>query len=156
MSALDNQGALISIGGAILFTIGLNPQRISMSSEARFPAHPIPAGLAYQVTGLGERSVTIEATTFPHVTGGMDAYAILEAHHRMQSAIPMIRLRGNYLGLSSGICVIHSLEADEERLHPFDGVGRQIDVTIGLLMLPETSIFSLIGGGGFNLGGLQL
>lgn len=136
MSAFTPSGALISIGGAALRTIGLNPQRLSGSSEARFPAHPIPAGLAYQKTGLGEQSLHIEATTLPHVTGGLDAFAILKAHHQAQNAVPLIRLKGNYLGQSSGLCVIQTLEYDEERLHPFDGVGRKIDVSIGLLILP--------------------
>ena len=141
MSAFKETGALLSIGGAILYTIGLNPQRISTASEARFPAHAVPSGLHYQKTGLGERSVTIEATTWPHVTGGMDAWAILDAHHKMQATVPLIRLSGQYRGLSSGLCVIQTLEADEEKLHPFDGVGRQIDVAIGLIMMPERSFF---------------
>lgn len=145
MSVLKETGALISIGGALLYTIGLNPQRITTASEARFPAHAIPGGLHYQATGLGERSTTIEATTWPHVTGGMDAYALLRAHHEMQATVPLIRLSGNLRGLPSGLCVIQTLEADEERLHPFDGVGRQIDVAIGLIMMPATSFF--IGGG---------
>ncbi len=139
MSAFQNHGALISIGGAILYTIGLNPQRISSAREGRFPAHAIPAGLAYQRTGVGEHSVAIEATTFPHVTGGLDAFARLEAILNTQAVVPLVRLQGNYLGQASGLCVIQSLEADEERLHPFDGIGRQIDVTIGLIMLPSSA-----------------
>lgn len=155
MSALRETGALISIGGAILYTIGLNPQRISTASEARFPAHAIPGGLHYQATGLGERSTTIEATTYPHVMGGMDAYAILRAHHELQAMVPLIRVSGNLKGLSSGLCVIQTLEADEERLHPFDGVGRQIDVSIGLIMMPGTSFFLGRSGGSSmsNFGG---
>ncbi|KQV31620.1 hypothetical protein ASC97_19890 [Rhizobium sp. Root1203] len=137
MSVFEPVGALISIGGAILYTVGgLNPQRLAFSSEARFPAHATPSGLLYQKTGLGERSLSIEATTFPHVMGGLDNYAILTAHHQSQATVPLVRLKGNYLGLVSGLCVIQSLEADEEKLHPFDGVGRQIDVTIGILMMP--------------------
>lgn len=151
MTALSPSGALLSIGGAILYTIGLNPQRISASSEARFPAHAVPGGLAYQKTGLGQEAVSIEATTFPHVTGGMDAYAILKAHHQMQSLVPLIRLKGNYLGMTSGLCVIQTLDADEARLHPFDGVGRQIDVAIGLLLMPRTSFLGVLG----NFGGLR-
>ena len=153
MSVFRPNGALVSIGGAILYTIGLNPQRISYASEARFPAHPIPSGLRYQKTGAGAQTVMIEATTFPHVVGGMDAWAILKAHHRNQSTVPYIRLRGNYLGEASGLCVIETLDADEERLHPFDGVGRKVDVTLGLILLP----YSLALGGGLNvasLGGL--
>lgn len=142
MSVFRPNGALLSIGGAILYTVGLNPQRISYSSSARFPAHPIQSGLAYQATGADAETLTIEATTFPHVFGGMDAFAILKAHHRAQAVVPFIRLRGNYLGDASGLCVIETLDADEERLHPFDGVGRQIDVTIGLILLPQSSLLA--------------
>jgi len=146
MSVFQSNGALLSIGGAILYTIGLNPQRLSYSSEARFPAHPIAAGMTYQKTGAGAETVTIEAKTLPHVFGGLDAYAILKAHHRSQAAVPFIRLRGNYLGEASGLCVIESLDSDEERLHPFDGVGREVEVTIGLIMLPAS-----VGGFARNL-----
>ncbi|APO76121.1 hypothetical protein AM571_CH03327 [Rhizobium etli 8C-3] len=139
MSVFNPTGALISIGGAILYTVGgLNPQRLAFSSEARFPAHPIPAGIAYQATGLGEQSLSIEARTFPHVMGGLDAYAVLEAHHKSQSTVPVIRLKGNFMGLVSGLYVIQSLETDEEKLHPFDGVGRIVDVNIGLLKMPDS------------------
>lgn len=147
MSSFREHGALIAIGGAILYTIGLNPQRLSSSSEARFPAHAIPAGMSYQKTGLGERTLHIEATTMPHVFGGMDAFAILTAHHQAQNTIPLIRLKGNYFGQSSGLCVIQTLETDEEKLHPFDGIGRQIDISIGLIMLPSSA--SLFGRGSF-------
>ncbi len=140
MSAFQPNGALISIGGAILYTIGLNPQRLSASSEARFPAHPTPKGLTYQKTGIGERTLTIEAKTMPHVFGGMDAFGILEAHHLAQNTVPFIRLRGNYKGKAEGLCVIQTLETDEEKLHPFDGIGRQIDVSIGLILLPATGL----------------
>lgn len=142
MTAFRNYGALLSIGGAILYTVGLNPQRITYSSEARFPAHAVADGLRYQMTGAGAQTVTIEATTFPHVVGGLDSFAILKAHHRSQSVVPYIRLRGNYLGEADGLCVIETLDFDEERLHPFDGVGRQIDVTIGLILLPHSLALS--------------
>jgi len=140
MSVFSPVHALISIGGAVLYTVGgLNPQRLASSSEARFPAHPTPSGLFYQKTGLGERSLSIEARTYPHVMGGLDAFAVLQAHHQAQSVVPLIRLKGNYQGLVSGLCVISTLDADEEKLHPFDGVGRIIDVTIGLLMMPANT-----------------
>lgn len=154
MSALKPYGALISIGGAILYTIGLNPQRISYSSTARFPVHPVQSGFTVQATGGDPERVIIEAQTYPHVVGGLDAYAILKAHHRAQSVVPYVRLRGNYLGESNGLCVIETVDTDEERLHPFDGVGRKVDVSVGLLILPP---MAALGGGGFNiisLGGL--
>jgi len=146
MSVFSPVDPLISIGGAVLYTIGgLNPQRITHASEARFPAHAIPDGLAYQKTGLGERSKTIEARTMPHVMGGMDAFALLELHHARQDTVPFIRMSKNFLGLSDGYCVIQALEYDEDKLHPYDGVGRVIDVTLGLLMLTAPSVLSLAG-----------
>lgn len=155
MSALQPAGALISIGGAILYTVGLNPQRIGYSSTARFPIHPVQSGIRIQKTGAGEERVMIEATTFPHVVGGLDAFAIIKAHHRAQHVVPYIRLRGNYLGEAEKLVVIETLDADEERLHPFDGIGRQIDVTLGLLLFPISA-----GLGGrlsvVSIGGLQL
>lgn len=142
MSALKAQGALISIGGAILYTIGLNPQRISTSSESRVPGHAVQRGMDYQRTGLGPRSTIIDARTFPHVTGGMDAFAILKLHHEQQAVVPLIRLHGNYLGLARGEVIIETLDVDEERLHPFDGVGRMVDVTIGLINLPARGLLA--------------
>jgi len=153
MSALKPFGSLVSIGGAQLRTVGLSPQRISYSSEARFPAHAVQSGLKYQKTGAGAQRVIIEAQTWPHVVGGLDAYAIIKAHHRQQNVVPFLRLRGNYLGVADGLCVIDTLDADEEKLHPFDGVGRIVDVTVGLILLPRAA---LLGGGLqiVSLGGL--
>jgi phage protein U len=143
MSVFRPQGALISIGGAILYTVGgLNPQRLSTASESRVPGHPVQAGIDYQKTGMGERSMIIDARTFPHVNGGLDALAILNMHHERQAEVPFIRLHGNYLGMARGNVIIQSIEADEERLHPFDGVGRQVDVTIGLIMMPQRGLIS--------------
>lgn len=145
MSALANAGALLSIGGAILYTVGLNPQRLSYSSEARFPAHATQGGMRYQKTGAGDERMTIEAVTFPHVVGGLDALAILKGLHRSQMIAPMIRLRGNYLGLPAGLCVIETLDYDEERLHPVDGIGRQVEVQAGLILLPPSSYLRAAG-----------
>lgn len=141
--ALKPTGPLISIGGAVLHVIGLNPQRLSFSSEARFPAHPTPSGMSYQKTGLGPQALTIEAKTFPHVTGGLDAYALLKVHHELQSIVPYLRLRGNYFGQASGMVGIETLDTDEERLHPFDGVGREVDVTVGLILFPFRTLFDM-------------
>ncbi|MCY1705469.1 phage tail protein [Pannonibacter sp. SL95] len=143
--ALSNAGALFSIGSAILYTVGLNPQRLSYASDARFPAHPVQGGIAYQITGAGQERLTIEAVTFPHVVGGLDALALLKGYHRAQSIVPYVRLRGNYLGESGGMVAIETLDYDEERLHPFDGVGRQIDVSLGLLLLPAESYLGQTG-----------
>lgn len=136
MSAFQPNGALLSIGGAMLMTVGLNPQRIALSSSARFPVHPVQAGVKIQSTGLDAQRITIEAVTFPHVTGGLDSYAMLKGFHEAQAVVPYIRLRGNYLGEAGGLAAIETLDADEERLHPFDGVGRQVSVSLGLLLIP--------------------
>lgn len=137
MSVFQPVGALISIGGAVLYTVGgLNPQRISSSSESRVPGHPVQGGMDYQKTGVGERFTTIDARTAPQVMGGLDSLAILRAHHEMQAEVPFVRLHGNYLGIAAGMVIIQTLEVDEEKLHPFDGVGRVVDVTVGLIHLP--------------------
>lgn len=133
MAVFQPHGALISIGGAVLHTVGLSPQRLTHAGESRVPAHAVQAGVAYQRTGMGERSVILDAQTWPHVTGGLDALALLTMHRDMQSVVPFIRLHGNYLGISSGMVIVQSLEVDEEKLHPFDGVGRIVDVIVRLL-----------------------
>ena len=153
--AFKTTGPLISIGGAVLHVIGLNPQRLSFTSEARFPAHPTPSGMSYQKTGLGPQTLTIEAKTFPHVTGGLDAYALRKVHHEMQSIVPYLRLRGNYLGQASGLVGIETLDTDEERLHPFDGVGREVDVTVGLILFPFSTLSGMDLGRIRGFGGLK-
>lgn len=140
MSVFRPNGPLISLGGAILYTVGgLNPQRVTNTSEARVAGHAVPAGMDYQLTGMGERLTTIEARTLPHVMGGLDALAILRAHQEQQSVISLIRLHGNYVGQVGGAVVIQSLEADEDKLHPHDGVGRIVDVIIGLVHMPANA-----------------
>ncbi len=140
MSAFLPSGALVSIGGAVLHTIGLSPQRLSYSSESRVPGKAVQAGMDYQITGLGERLTQIEAQTWPHVVGGLDSLAVLKMHHEMQAQVPLIRLRGNYLGLNAGPVIIQTLECDEEKLHPHDGVGRIVDVALGLIHMPWRGI----------------
>lgn len=125
--------SLISIGAAVLKTIGLTPQRISQESEGRVPGTPVWGGMEYQTTGLGERVTTIEAITFPHVFGGLDAFARLQAHHVAQQPVNYIRLAPNWLGILQGLVIVRTLSFDEERLHPFDGVGRVVNVTIDLV-----------------------
>ena len=136
MAAFEKNGALISIGGALLHTIGLNPQRLSYAGDSRVPGHAVQAGMDYQLTGMGERSVIIDAKTWPHVVGGLDSLAILRMHMEMQTVVPFIRLHGNYIGISGGMVVVQSVEADEEKLHPFDGIGRIVDVFVRLIQMP--------------------
>jgi len=125
----------------MLTTVGLSPQRLSYSSSTRFPAHPVAAGLFYQKTGADAEHLTIEVETYPHVVGGLDAYAIIKAIHRSQAVVPLIRLRGNYLGEATGYCGIETLDADEEKLHPIDGIGRKVQVTVGLIIFPVAGVF---------------
>lgn len=136
MAVFAPNGALISIGGAILYTVGLSPQRLTHAGESRVAAHAVQSGMDYQLTGMGERSVIIDARTWPHVTGGLDALAILTMHRDRQSVVPFIRLKGNYLGISDGMVVVQSLEVDEEKLHPHDGIGRIVDVVVRLIKMP--------------------
>lgn len=124
---------LISIGGARLRAFGLKPLRISRHSEARFPGSPTFYDMDYQETGQGERVSHIEAETMPHVFGGLDALAILEALHLSRRAVLLLRMSGNFLAVNQGLVVVRSLDVDEEGLHPADGVGRKVAVQAELL-----------------------
>lgn len=127
----------LSIGGAKLRLIGLRPTRISKRSEVRVPGTPTFSSVEYQDTGIGERVTTIEAMTVPHVFGGMDAVALLEGHHLARRTINFIRMGANFLAANQGLVVIRTLDMDEESLHPADGVGREVSVTIELLHVPS-------------------
>jgi phage protein U len=116
--------ALVAVGAAVLRTIGLNPQRIGDESEGRAPGKATFAGMDYQLTGMGDHATRLEFATWPQVIGGMDALAILQLQHRTQAVVPYIRLGANWLGTLQGFVVVRHLATDEERLHPFTGVGR--------------------------------
>ena len=131
---------LISIGGAKLRTIGLRPIRLSRHSEARFPARPTWYDMDYQSTGLGERTTALEAETLPHVLGGMDAVALLEAHHLSRQPVQFIRLAGNFLALMQGLVVIRALDQDEEKFHPADGVGRVVRISAELVHVDRLGV----------------
>ena len=124
---------LIVVGGAILRVIGMNPQRVTSTSEARVPGQATFGGMDYQATGLGDRVTTIEAETFPQVTRGLDALAWLMLHHERQDEVNLIRLAANYLGRMDGTVVIRDIEVEEGRIHPFTGVGRRVEVVVDLL-----------------------
>ncbi len=126
---------LISIGSAILRVRGLNPQRINTMSEARMPGRATWQGMDYQPTGLGERHTRIEAVTYPHVIGGLDMLATLQAHHENEDVVNYIRLGDatTYLGRMMGQVRIRTLFVDETMLHPIDGVGRKVGVEIDLV-----------------------
>lgn len=124
---------LIAVGSAVLRVIGTNPQRVTMRSEGRVPGQPTFGGMDYQATGLGDQVTTIEAETWPLVTGGLDAIAWLQLHHERQDEVNLIRLAANYLGRLDGLVVIRELEIEEGRIHPFTGVGRRVSVVVDLL-----------------------
>ena len=129
--------SLISVGRAQLKVIGLNPQRVSRSSESRVPGKPTFNGMDYQRTGMGERTTLIEAITFPLVTGGMDALGHIDSHHHKQDVVSFFRLGANYLGIRVGAVVVRSLYIDEDRFHPFTGVGRSVLVEAELLHVSD-------------------
>lgn len=83
---------IIRLGNAQLRVIGLNPQRLSDESETRLPGHATFLGMAYQKTGTGEHSITLEVMTVPHILGGLDALGWLRAHHKAQDTVNYWRM----------------------------------------------------------------
>ena len=132
-------GPLFSVGQAVLYRVGLNPQRLTTMSEARIPAAPTWGGMDYQPTGLGEAHTRIEALTYPHVIGGLDSLAILQQHHEAQDVVAYIRLGVSFLGRMMGQVRIRNLVVDETRLHPIDGIGRKVAVEIDLVYVGSTA-----------------
>jgi phage tail protein len=126
---------LISVGKARLKVFGLNPQAVSTSSENRAPGRPTFQGMDYQLTGMGEKVTSVEAVTFPQVTGGLDCLGWLISHHEKQDAVNLIRLGPNYLGSVGGLVCIRNLDYDEDRFHPFTGVGRKVEVAFEMVHL---------------------
>jgi phage protein U len=98
---------------------------------------PLPAWIT-SAPAWARRSTTVEAITYPQVIGGMDAVAWLIRHHEAQDAVPFIRLGSNYLGEVIGLVVVRNLSIDEDRLHPFTGVGRKVEVSAELLHVGST------------------
>lgn len=137
--------ALVAVGAAVLRTIGLNPQRLGAESESRVPGKPTFTGMDYQLTGMGEQSTRLEFATWPQVIGGMDALAVLQLQHRTQAVVPFIRLGANWLGTLQGFVVVRHLSVDEERLHPFTGIGRIVHGEAELVHVGS-------GAGGFTFG----
>ena len=129
---------LLSIGRAQLLVRGLNPQRIGTESEARVPGQATWSGMDYQDTGLGEARTRLEAVTYPHVIGGLDAVAWLQRQHANREVVNYYRLQGSYLGRNLGRVRIRHLFLDETRLHPFDGVGRRVGVELDLVYVGDS------------------
>ncbi|MBK1625205.1 hypothetical protein [Afifella marina] len=123
-----------AIGNAKLEVPGLSPQRISTESEARFPAAATWKGMDYQATGLGEKRLVIEARTAPHVFKGLDALGWLIRHHEASERVNYNRLGAAYACTVGGPVSIRALYYNETHLHPFDGVGRIVDVEIDLIV----------------------
>lgn len=132
MTSFAPRGALVSVGGALLRTIGLSPQRITRSGLGRVVVTPTFGGNDIQLTGTEPDITTIEAMTVPQVTGGLDALSLLRLHKDMQNQVPLIRLSSNFLGVLGGTVVVTELESVEERLSPHGGVGRIMTVTVTL------------------------
>ena len=82
---------------------------------------------------MGGKVTGGEALTFPAGIGGMEAVAWLIRLHESQTAVPFIRLGANYLGEVVDTVIIRNLSIDEDRLHPFTGVGRKVEVSAELL-----------------------
>lgn len=129
---------LVSIGGARLERLGLNPGRLSMRAEARVPGTATWYATDYQFTGLGDQTVTIQARTLPHFMGGLDAITTLLAHLRSNRPVNYIRMGRNFAASIGGLVGLKSLQVDEERLHPADGVGRIVEVQIELVLVSDT------------------
>ena len=141
--------SLVAVGAAVLEVIGLNPQRIGARSEGRAPGHATFTGMDYQLTGLGEQTIRLEFATVPLVMGGLDTLEILRAIFRSQAVVPWLRLGASYAATLEGIIVVRSLDVDEERIHPFTGVGRTVHGEAELLIVGDVgaSIDEVIGTG---------
>jgi phage protein U len=131
--------SLIAVGGAILRVIGLNPQKIGARSESRVPAKPTFSGMDYQLTGLGEERIRLEFATVPLVMGGLDTLEILRGIHRDQTIVPYLRLGAAYAATLQGLVVVQSLDTDEDRIHPFTGVGRLVHGEAEMILVGDAS-----------------
>ena len=134
---MSDQTSLLSIGKAVLKVVGLNPQRIGTDSEARVPGIPTWGGMDYQTTGMGPKHTRLEAVTYPHVIKGLDAVDWLRQHHEKQEAVNYQRLGSALSGRLIGRVRIDHLFVDETHLHPFDGVGRKVNVEVNLIYVDD-------------------
>lgn len=130
--------------------MGLNPQTVSTTSETRMPGRATFKGMDYQMTGKGEKVITIEAITYPMVTGGLDCLGWLIKHHDAQDAVNYIRLGKNYLGSVQGLYGVRNLDYDEDHIHPFTGVGRKVEVSFELLDLGGSASLQQVVGSLFG------
>ncbi len=128
-------GALIALGSAVLEVIGLNPQSIDWSKEYHWPGRPIfGSSPLYQATGTGDEILCLRLATRPHVMGGLDQWAAIQAQADAQAVIPYIRLNGDMSGSFMGNVGIKRLSSSERKLAP-DGMGYRWEFTVELLNL---------------------
>jgi phage protein U len=134
---------LCAIGSAVLEVIGLNPTGFDYKSKANWPDQAVFGERPfYQPTGLGDETVTARLAARPNVTGGLDQWEALRAHHRAQDVVPFIRLvgvagRGVFqLGVMLGNVAITEISQTEERLAP-SGIGYRHEFTAELLFVGE-------------------
>jgi phage protein U len=128
-------GALIALGAAVLEVIGLNPQGIEWEKDYHWPGRPIFGGSPlYQPTGFGDETLTLQLATRPHIMGGLDQWAILQAQADALLPIPYIRLNGDLSGSFMGNVGIIRLSSWERKLAP-DGMGYRWEFSVKLLNL---------------------
>ena len=125
---------------------------MSSTSEARIPGHATFKGMDYQLTGMGEKVTTIEAVTHPKVFGGLDSLGWIIHHHERQDVVNYIRLGANFLGTMGGLVGIRNLDYDEDRFHPFTGVGRKLEVVFEMVHFDDAGAVGLSGS---SFGGFQ-
>ena len=123
----------ISLGNAKLKVIGLTPQRLTDEREARVVSRPTFEGMDHQKTGPGDIIVSLEVVTVPLVFGGLDALEWLKRHLNDQDTVNYFRMEANYLGRLVGQVCLTSVSSDEERFHPWTGIGRKVSAYVEFL-----------------------
>lgn len=131
--------SLVSIGGAVLKVVGLNPVRLGQRSESRVPVKPTFEGVDHQLTGMGEERLRLQFLTAPLIMDGLDVLELLRLLHREQAVVPWLRLGAAYAATVEGMVVIQSLDVDEERLHPFTGVARIVHGECEMVVVGDAS-----------------
>lgn len=134
--------SLVSIGGAALRVIGLNPSRIGQRSENRVPAKPTFKGMHYQLTGMGEERIRLQFQTAPLIMNGLDALEVLRLQHRQQAVVPWLRMGSAYGATVEGLVVVQSLDVDEERIHPFTGRARIVHGECEMIVVARSAAAS--------------
>lgn len=122
-----------AIGRATIEIIGFNPTEFGYRSEAVWPDEQIfGREPLYQPTGMGERVLNGRCACRPHITGGLENYAALKAHHERQDVVPFIRLGAGLVGEVQGMVFVRTLGHTEAKLAP-DGKGYRHEFEIELV-----------------------